>query len=548
MKAPKPASDSPFSVPLFRVIWSTNLMAQFGGQIQAVGAAWMMTSMHASPQMIALVQTSTTLPLVLFSLLAGALADSIDRRRIMVTAQVFMLIASAMLAILTALGLMSPWLLLSFTFLIACGNAFNAPSWQASVGDIVPRPILPNAVAMNGMGFNLARSLGPAIGGGLVAYFGAAAAFLVNALSYIPLSIAFSRWKPEREVRRGPPERMHNAMAAGVRYVSMSPVILRVLFRSMLFGVGSAAIPALMPVVARDVLNGGPLVFGALSGAFGFGAVAGAFAAARMRRRFSTELLLRIASACVALGAVAAAVSHLQLLTMAGLMISGVGWVVGFSTCNVIVQMASPRWVVGRAISVYQMGMFGGMALGSWGFGFVAERYGVSLALLAAASCHLLALGTGFLYPLPKIEALDLDPLGRWTEPKTAIPVEPRNGPVFITIAYSIPADRLDTFTTAMIERRRIRRRDGAQNWRLARDLAHPDVWLEMYRTPTWADYVRHNERRTKADADNSDVLLALHEGPEPPLVTRVIERPSLGMLWPRSSQTPTVIVADTEH
>ncbi|WP_091734902.1 MFS transporter [Phenylobacterium immobile] len=543
----KRPSDSPFSVPLFRGIWSANLVAQFGGQIQAVAAAWMMTSMHASPQLIALVQTSTTAPIVLFSLLAGALADGMDRRRVMICAQVFMLFTSACLAVFTGLGLLSPWVLLCFTFLIACGNAFNMPAWQASVGDIVPRSILPNAVAMNGMGFNLARSLGPALGGMLLAYFSAAVAFLVNAVSYIPLSIVLARWKPERSPRSGPPERLHYAMGAGLRYVAMSPSIIRVLFRAALFGFAAAAIPALMPVVARDVLSGGPVVFGALSGAFGVGAVTGAFLGAMLRRKFATETILRIAGLCVAIGALVSAVSHIQMFTMAALLAAGVGWVLGLSTCNVTVQMASPRWVVGRAISVYQMGMFGGMALGSWGFGFLAEHQGVSIALLASGGCQLLAVAAGLFAPLPKLEALDLDPLGRWSEPETSVPVEPRSGPVFITVAYHIPPERLEAFHSAMAERRRIRRRDGAQGWHLMRDLARPDTWLEMYHVPTWADYVRHNQRRTNADVENIDHLNSLHAGDGPPVVTRMLERQSVGLLWGLGGSAPMMRGGENE-
>jgi MFS family permease len=540
----KPPSDSPFSVPMFRAIWSANLVAQFGGQIQAVGAAWMMTSMHASPQLIALVQTSTTLPIVLFSLLAGALADGMDRRRVMIAAQLFMLVASALLAVLTWFNLLSPWVLLSFTFLIACGNAFNMPSWQASVGDIVPRTILPNAVAMNGMGFNLARSMGPALGGILVAA-NAASAFMVNAVSYIPLSIVLARWKPDREIHAGEPERLHYAMAAGLRYVAMSPSILRVLFRAALFGFAAAPIPALLPVVARDMIGGGPLVFGLLSGAFGVGAVTGAFIGSGLRRKYATENILRIAGFCLAIGAMVSAVSHLQVLTMVALLAAGVGWVVGLSTCNVTVQMASPRWVVGRAISVYQMGMFGGMALGSWGFGFLAEHLGVTVALLGAGGCQLLAVATGLFAPLPKLEALDLDPLGRWSEPDTSVPVEPRSGPVFITIAYHIPPERLEAFSAAMAERRRIRRRDGAQGWHLMRDLANPDSWIEMYHVPTWADYVRHNQRRTKADVDNIDLLASLQADGQPTVVTRMLERQSAAMPWGRGGAQP--VLASTE-
>lgn len=539
----RPPSESPFSVPLFRAIWSANLLAQFGGMIQSVGAAWMMTSMHASPQMIALVQTSTSLPLMLFSLLAGALADGLDRRRVMISAQLFMLAVSFLLAVLTYFDLLSPWLLLSFTFLIACGAAINGPSWQASVGDIVPRAILPNAVAMNGAGFNLARSAGPAVGGVLVTIWGAASAFLVNACSYIGLIVVLARWKPNRIVRLGPAEPLHHAMAAGVRYVAMSPNILRVLFRSALFGFAAAALPAMMPLIARDLLSGGALTFGLLSAAFGVGAVSAAFAGSGLRRKFTTEAILRVAGVAIALGAAISAISPFLPVTMAALFFAGSGWVLGFSTCNVTVQMASPRWVVGRAISVYQMGMFGGMALGSWGFGFLAEHFSVTLALIAAGVCELAAVAVGLVAPLPKLEALDLDPLGRWTEPETSVPVEPRSGPVFVTIAYHVAPEKLEVFTAAMAERRRIRRRDGARGWRLMRDLAKTDTWIEMYHVPTWAEYVRHNQRRTKADVENFDLLASLQEGGEPAVVTRMLERQSVNMLWGFGGRAPTIAV-----
>jgi MFS family permease len=250
-------THSPFDLPLFRAVWFASLISNFGGLIQSVGASWMMTSLSGSPQMIALVQASTSLPIMLLSLWAGAVADNLDRRRVMLAAQCFMLLVSALLAAGSWAGLLTPWLLLGFTFLIGCGTAINGPAWQASVGDMVPRTMLPSAVALNSMGFNVARSLGPAIGGVIVAAAGAAAAFFVNAVSYVGLIAVLTRWKPDLPPSRLPRERLGIAMAAGIRYVRLSPPIRTVLLRAALFGFAASAVPALMPLVARDIVGGG---------------------------------------------------------------------------------------------------------------------------------------------------------------------------------------------------------------------------------------------------------------------------------------------------
>ena len=247
---------APLNHPVFRAVWITSLVTNFGGLIQSVGAAWMMSSI-ASAQMVALVQASVTLPIMLLSLAAGALADTVDRRRIMLAAQTFMLLVSAGLAVMTYLGLITPWVLLSFTFLIGCGVAFNGPAWQASVGDMVPREDLAGAVTLNAMGFNLARSVGPAIGGMIVAAAGAAAAFAVNAVSYLGLLLVLFRWKPDRPKSTLPREGLLAAMAGGVRYAFLSPRVTAVLLRAVVFGVGASAVQALMPLVAREG-GGGP--------------------------------------------------------------------------------------------------------------------------------------------------------------------------------------------------------------------------------------------------------------------------------------------------
>ncbi|WP_286950038.1 MULTISPECIES: MFS transporter [Brevundimonas] len=519
----RPSALAPLRHPIFRAVWITSLVTNFGGLIQSVGAAWMMTSI-ASAQMVALVQASITLPIMLLSLAAGALADTVDRRKIMLAAQTFMLLVSAGLAAMTWMGWITPWVLLTFTFLIGCGTAFNGPAWQASVGDMVPREDLAGAVTLNSMGFNMARSVGPALGGMIVAAAGAAAAFAVNAVSYLGLLVVLFRWKPERPKQTLPREGLLAAMAGGVRYAFLSPRVTAVLLRAVVFGVGASAVQALMPVVAREG-GGGPLAFGLLLGSFGIGAVGGALFVGRLRAKYETETIVRVAALAFAAAALGLAYIPWLAVTLPALMLAGAGWVLVLSSFNVTVQMSVPRWVVARALALYQMAAFGGMAGGSWLWGGLAQTYGVDVALGVSAGVLVLCVLIGLRVPLPSTANLNMDLLRRWTEPQTALAIEPRSGPVIVSIAYRIREEDIDAFLALMDERRRIRRRDGARQWRLMRDLAEPEIWVEKYQTPTWLDYIRHNQRITHADASINEGIRALHQGPDKPVVHRMIER-----------------------
>ncbi|RWC33242.1 MAG: MFS transporter [Mesorhizobium sp.] len=528
----KPDSESvsalaPFRHGIFRAVWGASLVSNFGGLIQGVGAAWMMTTIATSPYQVALVQASTTLPIMLFALVAGAIADSFDRRKVMLVAQTFMLAVSVLLTLFTYSGLITPWTLLAFTFLIDSGTALNSPSWQASVGDIVPRNKVPAAVALNSMGFNLTRSVGPAIGGIIVAAAGAAAAFAANAVSYVGLIVVLARWKPDVPISTLPRESLGAAMGAGLRYVAMSPNIGKVLVRGAAFGFSAGAVLALLPLVARDVVRGDALTYGIMLGAFGIGAVGGALISVRLRQLLSSETMVRCAFAGFAVCAFNAAVSHHAWQTSLGLLVGGACWVIALSHFNVTVQMATPRWVVGRVLSVYQTATFGGIALGSWIWGVVADAHGAETALIAASIAMLAGGAIGLLLPLPQQQVLNLDPLNRFKEPHLALDLKPRSGPIAIMIEYVIRHEDVPEFLAIMAERGRVRRRDGARNWTLARDLENPAVWIEHYHTPTWIEYIRHNGRITHADALIGERLRALHSGDEPPRVRRMIERPT---------------------
>ena len=517
---------APLRHATFRAIWTANLVSSFGALIQAVGAAWLMTRISDSVELVALVQASTSLPIVLFSLVGGAIADNFNRRLVMLVAQSLMLTVSVLLAAFSYFDLITPWLLLSFTFLIGCGTALNNPSWQASVGDIVPRDDLPPAVALNSIGFNLSRSVGPAVGGAIVAAAGAAAAFAVNALSYVPLILVLLGWRSKPPARTLPREPMAGAMMAGLRYVAMSPNLGRVLMRSFAFGLAASAVLALLPVVANRLPFGGPLLYGLLLGAFGIGAVGGALVSASLHRAVAGETVVRGAFAGFAVCAALVGLSPGPFLAALGLLIGGACWVLALSLFNVTVQLSAPRWVVGRALALYQTATFAGMAVGSWMWGVAAEGYGVEMALLGAGLLLLLGAALGLWIALPPSQSLDLDPLGRWREPHLELDLQPRSGPIVITIEYVIRPKDVPEFLAAMSDRRRVRRRDGARSWTLMRDLEDPRLWFESYKSPTWLDYVRTNQRTTRADAEISDRIRSFHSGSEPPRVHRMIERP----------------------
>lgn len=512
----------------YRRIWLASISSNLGGLIQGVGAAWMMASISTSENMVALVQASNTGPIMLLSLIAGAIADSFDRRRVMIAAQLFMISVSALLTLFAFLDLITPWALLAFTFLIGCGTALNNPSWQASVGDIVPRADLPAAVSLNSMGFNITRSVGPAIGGMIVAAAGAAAAFAVNTLSYFAIIYALFRWRPDIPKNPLPREQLGSAIASGLRYVAMSPNLGKVLFRGFVFGLTATAILSLLPIVARDQLAGGPLTFGGLLGAFGLGAIFGAFSNQRMRELLSSEDIVRAAFAGFAVAAGVTGISTSVWITAVALMVAGACWVLALSLFNTVVQLSAPRWVVGRALSLYQTATFGGMATGSWLWGSVAESYGSGHALVASSLLMMVGVFIGFFLAMPAFATLDLDPLNRFNEPSLKLDIRPRSGPIVIHVDFEIEDVDVPEFLRIMVERRRIRLRDGARNWTLMRDLENPDIWTETYHVPTWVDYVRHNQRRTKADAEITDRLRELHRGATPPKVHRMIERQAI--------------------
>ena len=528
----------------FRTLWVSAVISNTGGMIQLVGAAWLMTLLTSSQSMVALVQAAVTLPIMLVSTAAGVLADNHERRTVMLGAQIFMLVTSVVLTVLAWSGLLTPWLLLIFTFLIGCGMGLHNPSWQASFSELVPRPDLPSAVAMNAMGMNVTRSIGPALGGLITATLGAAAAFAMNAATYFVLIGALLSWKPVKRERTLPRERFHSALAAGLRYLLLSPEIMTINFRGFLFGAGGISMQALLPLVARDALAGDARTYGVLLGAFGFGAVVGALNAARIRDRLSNEMVLQAASALFLICCLVVSVSHNLAVSVVAIFISGICWLNTNSLLNVAVQLASPRWVLGRMISIFMTFIFGGMAIGSWVLGRVAETYDLPAAFYLAAAILTVSLCTGFVMPLRALGGQDLDPVDRRATHDVKLSLNRRSGPIQIMVEYRIDQADVTAFLGLIAQRRRVHIRDGARRWTLLRDLETPDIWIESYDFPTWTEYLRHTERRTKADDGVIEALFELHRGSEPVRARRTIQRQTIA----QTDDMPRIDVSGDMH
>lgn len=526
-RSPEPWHQSalaPFRTRVFLAIWFASLSSNLGTLVQTVGASWLMVSLSHSPGMVALVQAATALPIMLLAVPAGAFADIWDRRTLMLVAQFLMAITAAVLTLLAFHGLIGPWALLGFTFLIGCGSALYGPAWQASVGEQVPLEQLPAAVSLNAISFNIARTVGPAIGGFIVAASGPPAAFLLNALSYVGLIVVLLRWRRPHTVAALPPESIALALGAGVRYARLSPAIRTVLLRSALFGFFACALWATMPLVARDLLHGGPLTYGFLLGAFGVGAVGSAFASTWLRRRHTGEAIATSCSVTYGIATVVIGHSPFAALTAVAFLCAGSAWVLSFSTFNITTQVSAPRWVVGRMLALYQATAFGGMAVGSWMWGQLTELSSLPAALTAAGALLAATVIVARRWPLHATEALNLDPAAQPDAP-AGRSIDPEAGPVVTTVEYHIaPADGPE-FLRLAHELGRIRRRNGARRWILLQDLTEPTHWLERYQTVTWLEHLRHASRATVADRELQERIIRLHQGPEPPRLRHLLAR-----------------------
>ncbi|AMY03409.1 MFS transporter [Mesorhizobium ciceri] len=521
---PSSTTLAPFRNPVFRSIWTATQISSLGWLVQTVAISWLMATISASDLMVALVQAASTLPVFLLSILAGAIADNFSRRWVMFAGHCLIALASTTLMISVGLGFASPWLILGLGFLAGCGFALNDPAWHASVGDILHKRDIPAAVTLMSVGYNIVRSVGPALGGVVLAFLGPLAAFALAALSDLAPLTAI--WRTRWNVRTSPlpRERMTMAIHDGVRFTVMSLEIRAAIARATLFGLASISILALLPLVVRDQLKSGPIIYGILLAGFGMGAFIAGMSNSFLRRATSQNRLVSFASVACAACCLSLALTSSVPVAAVSLALGGAGWLITWTGIDVSVQLASPRWVVGRTLSIYYALSAGGMAAGSWIWGTVAQNYSLGWALQGAAGALLLVAAAGMLFPVGPWEETDQES-SDFRPPELALDLKARSGPIVVKVEYRISEKNIETFLGYMRARRHVQSRAGARNWTLQRNLQTPSIWTETFRTPTWMDFLRLNHRLTAADKEIGDHLLSLHDGERPPHTVLSIER-----------------------
>jgi len=515
-------SFAPLRQPVFALIWVATVLGNTGTFMRDVASAWLVTDLSTSPTAVALVQAAGTLPIFLLAIPAGVLSDILDRRRLLIAIQVMLACVSVTLMLLAHGGNLDVASLVALTFLGGVGAALAGPTWQAIVPELVARADIKNAVALNSLGFNIARAIGPAVGGVLLAAFGAAITYGADVASYVLVIAALLIWRRKANADDELQEQFTGAFRAGLRYARASKSLHVVLLRAAVFFLFASTAWALLPLVARILLQGDAGFYGILLGSVGAGAILGALVLPRLRKRLSADGLMLLASVVTAAVMTVLSLAPPQWLAVAVLLLLGASWITALTTLNGTMQAVLPNWVRGRGLAIYLTVFNGALTGGSLIWGAVAELIGIQQTLLAGAAGLVLVAAIARLVRLPAGEA-DLAPSNHWPEPLLAAPVAHDRGPVMITIAYHIRHDDRAGFLAALHRLAEERRRDGAYAWGVTEDAADPERVVEWFMVESWAEHLRQHRRVSKADADLQAEVLRFHSGAEPPRVEHLL-------------------------
>ncbi len=522
-----PSPWSPFRHATFTTLWTATVVANVGTWMYNAASGWLMTSLNPDPLIVSLVQVASTLPIFLLALPAGALADVVDRRRFLLWVEIAITAVSALFAAFVELDLVTPLTLLLFAFLIGAGGALSAPAWQAIVPQLVPREDLAPAVSANSVGFNISRAIGPALGGAVIGGFGIAAPFWLNAITNLGVLGALWWWRtPQKSGPRLPAERMRNAIVAGIRYARHNNHLRATLMRAVGFFLFGSAYWALLPLVARSQIAGGPELYGILLGAIGAGAVGGAFSLPWLKSKLGPDRLVAAGTLGTALALVLFGVARHSVTGLAASVIAGASWIAVLATLNVSAQVALPEWVRGRGLALYMTVFFGALSLGSIIWGKAAGLFGLPAAHFAAAAGAVALIPLTWRWKLQTGEEVDLTPSMHWPPPITTREIEHDRGPVLVTVEYRIdPKDR-NAFLAAIAELGRERRRDGAYRWRIFEDAAEEGRFVETFLVESWLEHLRQHERVTNADRFLQTAIARFHTAGAPKVTHLIAAEP----------------------
>ncbi|MDQ2792799.1 MAG: MFS transporter [Bacteroidota bacterium] len=527
LPAPKATLWTPFAYAVFRAIWIAGLVSNVGTWMQNVAGVWLVTTLTTSALLVALMQTATSLPAFLLSMPAGAMADLVDRRRLLLFTQGFMAVVAVGLGVLTLSNGISAYGVLGFTFLLGMGAALNAPIWQSIATELVPRPSLPSAITLNGVSNNIARAIGPAIGGAIIAYYSSGWVFVLNGVSFLGTWAVVYFWKRQPTVTNGPAENFIGALRAGLRYVQYSPAIYGVLVRTFAFAFGTAAMWGLVSVVVARRLHLSAGHYGVMLSWLGAGAVTGAVLMGRAgsRLNFNQRVLMGVL-AFVGTNVALALVSQIYVL-YAVMFLSGIAWLLVMTSFSTTVQLSVPKWVQARVISVYMLVFQAGLSIGSLVWGELADHLSLQTSLLAAAGWMLASTLLAFPFPMRSAKGLDLDPADNRPRPTGVGSIDPDDGPVLVMIEYQVAPADWAAFHLAAEQLTRLRLRDGALRAGVFADVAVPTRISEFFYVATWGEHQRQHHRFTREDQVVEARVRQFHRGPDEPRVTHFLAFPN---------------------
>ncbi len=521
-----PPALVPLRHSVYRSLWTANVVTSLGLWMQNTGAGWLMTSLSPEPISVSLVQAATIIPTFLFALPAGALADTVDRRRFLIGAQIWTLLAAAALAALTYAGQIDAPGLVALTFAIGMGTAMYQPAWGATVPEIVPRADLVQAIALNGIGFNIARAMGPALGGVLVLFGGASLAFSAFALSFLVSIGMLLVWRRPRVRNPLPREDLIGAMRAGMRFAQHTPAMRAAMVRAVAFFLCGSAPWALLPLVVREQLGLGAGSFGLLLGLMGVGGVTSGMLLPLLRTRMGRGTTVFVSSLCSAAGMGLVAVSVHWALAGVGMVLFGVGWVAASSTAQAAAQLVAPPWVRARSLAIYQLAFNGALAFGSLLWGGLGGWWGLQQTMAAAAALMaVLAVAVrryGLDQSFTAAGKIDAPPVAEAPAAELATMLPSSRGRILETMRYRVTVKDRAAFLSAMAEVQHVRGRSGVLVWRLYEDVAHPDGWMEVWAVQNWTDHLRELDRLSDSDRQ-ALARVALFHDPDAPLPCRYL-------------------------
>jgi len=524
MTSPAPSPWSPFRHGIFALLWTGIVVSNVGTWMHDVSAGWLMATLTPSPVLVAAVQAATTLPVFLFALPAGALADIVDRRKLILLVKITLALVAASLAFSVFTETINPTGLLLFTLAMGTGAALIAPAWQAIVPQLVPRSELQQAIALNSVGINISRAIGPAAGGLLIAGVGIWSPFLFNAVSFIFVIGVLIWWKPpQRETGHLPGERFLGAIKAGLRYAKAASPLRGTLVRAIGFFLFASSYWALLPLIARDSLGGGATYYGYMMGSIGLGAVLSALVMPALKKRLGANRVAAGGAGGTALVILLFAFSDNQAVGLAASLLAGAFWLAVLTSLNVSAQLALPEWVRARGLSVLLVVYFGSMAGGSVIWGNLADFFGLETTLGIAAACLLIAIPLTWRWKLLEDAALNLTPTLHWPIPVVAEEIEDDRGPVMVTVEYNIDPKNADAFLAAMDEYGETRRRDGAYAWGIFEDIEDPGTYLEYFLVESWLEHERQHHRVVEADLEIEEKVRQYLLTPERPRARHLI-------------------------